>query len=137
MHWLIFPLFLALLVWASLISREIWLTWRLRKIGVTTLGQVVRHRERFFRSRNNSPRFVPIVRFTTLSGQVVEAESWGASTELDFLNGVEVVVYYDAQQPQRFLVTQELVSYTKYWLLAFALMMLYITLTIALEPNRS
>jgi hypothetical protein len=63
------------------IVRELLLVRWLRSVGIEIVGQVVRQRE--VQSRNGT-YFVPTISFTTWLGQLIEAESAGHSTNLEF-----------------------------------------------------
>jgi hypothetical protein len=45
---------------------------------------------------------------------------------LEFFNGDAVVLYYDPDQPARFLFAQELVVTSSYWLLGFAVLLMVV-----------
>lgn len=95
--------------------RQLLFARRLQRTGVEVLGQVVRQREVSSRS---GPYFIPTIRFTTWLGQLIEAESAGHSTKLEFFDGDEVIVVYDPEQPATFLLAQELNLRSKYAQLA-------------------
>lgn len=101
--------------------RRILFARRLQRTGVEVLGQVIRQRE--VRNRRGA-YFIPTIRFTTWLGQLIEAESAGHSTNLEFFDGDEVVVYYDANRPASFLLAQEMNLRSKYGQLALAALML-------------
>jgi hypothetical protein len=108
--------------------REIRLARRLHKVGIEVIGRVVRERE----ERNRSGvRFIPTVSFTTQLGQTIvgESASAGKASNLEFFDGDEVVLYYDPDQPARFLFAQELVVTSRYYLLAFAVLLLLVLLS--------
>jgi hypothetical protein len=107
--------------------RQIRLAKRLPKVGLEVIGRVVHERE----ERNRSGvRFIPTVSFTTRQGQTMvgESASAGKASNLEFFNGDEVELYYDPDQPACFLFVQELVVTNSYWLLAFAVLLLLVTL---------
>jgi hypothetical protein len=107
--------------------RQIRLAKHLPKVGLEVIGLVVHQRQ----ERNRSGvRFIPTVSFTTRQGQTMVGESASAdkASNLEFFNGDEVVLYYDPDQPARFLFIQELVVTNSYWLLALAVLLLFITL---------
>jgi hypothetical protein len=58
----------------------------------------------------------------------IEAESAGHSTSLEFFDGDEVVVYYDPDQPRRFLLAQQMTVLSKYWQLGLAALLLLLPL---------
>jgi hypothetical protein len=108
--------------------REIRLAKHLHKVGIEVIGRVVRERE----ERNRSGvRFIPTVSFTTRLGQTIvgESASAGKASNLEFFNEDEVVLYYDPDQPARFLFAQELVVTSSYWLLAFAVLLMLVLLS--------
>jgi hypothetical protein len=116
----IFPL-----AFAIAIVRELLLVRRLRSVGIEIVGRVVRQREAKAR---NGTYFVPTISFTTSLGQLIEAESAGHSTSLEFFDGDEVAVYYDPNEPKRFLLAQQMVVSTKYWQLVLAALLLLLVL---------
>ena len=101
--------------------RQIRLAQRLQRTGVEVLGRVVSQRQESSRSGNH---FIPTIRFTTCFGQAIEAESAGDSTNLEFFDGDEVVVYYDPNEPIRFLLAQQLNLRSKYGQMSVVALML-------------
>jgi hypothetical protein len=116
----LFPFFFGVVI-----VRELLLVRRLRSVGIEIVGRVVRQRE--VKSRNGT-YFVPTISFTTWLGQLIEAESAGHSTNLEFFDDDEVVVYYDPNQPSRFLLAQQMAVSTKYWQLVLAALLLLLVL---------
>jgi hypothetical protein len=114
----LFPLFFGVAI-----VRELLLVRRLRSVGIEIVGRVVRQ----MKSRNGT-YFVPTISFTTWLGQLIEAESAGHSTNLEFFDDDEVVVYYDPNQPSRFLLAQQMAVSTKYWQLVLAALLLLLVL---------
>jgi hypothetical protein len=131
------------LTFGVVVLRQLVLVRRLRRVGLEVVGRVVRQREvrsrsgthlvptigftmQKLRSRSGT-YFVPTIGFTTWLGQLIEAESAGQPTGLEFFDGDEVVVYYDPDKPARFLLAQELVVTSKYWKLALAVLLVAVT----------
>jgi hypothetical protein len=114
LHPALFPLALGLLG-GTVTLRRILFARRIQRTGVEVLGQVVRQREV---SSRRGPYFIPTIRFTTWLAQLIEAESAGHSTNLEFFDGDEVIVFYDPSQPATFLLAQELNLRSKYTQLA-------------------
>ncbi len=112
-------------IFGVVIVRQLLLVRQLRSGGIEIVGRVVRQREVKGRS---GTYFVPTISFTTWLGQLIEAESAGHSINLEFFDGDEVVVFYDPNQPRRFLLAQEMAVGIKYWQLALAALFLLLAL---------
>ncbi|TVT40642.1 hypothetical protein FNT36_14330 [Hymenobacter setariae] len=113
------------LAYGVAIVRELLLVRRLRSVGIEIVGRVVHQRE--VESRNGA-YFVPTISFTTLLGQLIEAESAVRSSGFEFFDGDEVVLYYDPDEPGRFLLYQQMAVNSKYWQLAIAALLLLLVL---------
>lgn len=121
MNWLSLLCSIVPLGWAVQMVRELLLARQLAGKGIEVAGQVVRRRQirgigRYY--------YAPTIRFTTLAGQVVKAESAGHAIGLTFRPGDAVRVRYDPDQPARFLLVQEMGAGSRYARLAIAGLML-------------
>jgi hypothetical protein len=120
MPWFALLTLLIPLAWVGVIIREIRFAGRLRKVGIEAVGRIVHQRLRTSRSHSY---FIPIARFKTQLGQVITTESAGIVTRPEFLNGEDVVLYYDPDQPARFLFAPELADDKRYLALSFGILM--------------
>jgi hypothetical protein len=120
MTWFAFLTLLIPLAWVSVIIREIRLARRLRKVGIEVVGRIVHQR---LRSSRGGTYFIPTVRFKTQLRQVITTESAGIVTRSEFHTGEDVVLYYDPDQPARFLFAPELADNKRYLFLAFGILL--------------
>ncbi|MBF9223707.1 hypothetical protein I2H31_21565 [Hymenobacter sp. BT662] len=108
---------------------EIKLASTLLRNGIEQEGVIVSQRK-VSRGRNGT-YLIPKVRFTTLTGSVIEGESvsteWFFDTrtmlfadKVEFFDDSYALLRYDANNPKRFLFIQELDQTRSYWALALA-----------------
>jgi len=89
---------------------------KLLRSGIQGQGIIISQRMHEYR------RFkfmVPKVRFVTAEGVLVEGESIGNEHKVEFFDGDEAYVLYDASQPTIFLFVQEVSQTKNYLVLAF------------------
>jgi hypothetical protein len=120
MNWFALLTSMIPLAWVAVIIREIRLAQRLRREGIEVVGRIVRQR---LRSGRGGSYFIPTARFTTQLGQAITTESAGHATRPEFLVGEDVVLYYDPDQPARFLFSLELADGKRYLFLALAVVL--------------
>lgn len=119
MDWLLLSTPALPLAGGYLILREIQAARYLRKAGLKATGTIVSQRKEV--GRYNSLRAVPIARYLTKRGQLIEAESTSSTTQPTLPTGARVTLYYDPKQPSRFMFAQELAVGSRYVLLALAI----------------
>jgi hypothetical protein len=129
MHPALFPIALSLILGVSTL-RQIRRARHLQHTGVEVLGRVVHQREV---SNRSGKYFIPTIRFTTYFGQLIEAESAEPSAKLEFFDGNEVVLYYNPNQPNEFLLAQELNLRSRYGLLVIAALLLILAWVSAIQ----
>ena len=77
---------------------------------------------------------VPKARFTTAEGVLIEGESIGNEQKVEFFDGDEAYVLYDASQPAIFLFVQEVSQTKNYLVLAFFSLMTLAFAIGAMQP---
>ena len=111
--------------WGVALSREIYFVHRLKTGGTEVIGRVLNQQVKTERGTRYTTYTIG---FTTLLGQRIEGERTGSPSEFEFFDGDEVLLYYDPNQPVRFLLVQELSNLRRYGWLALASLMLAICL---------
>jgi hypothetical protein len=124
MDWLLLSTPVLPLAWGYLLLREIHFARHLRKTGIKATGQIVSQRQEI--GRYNSLRAVPLAKYLTKRGQLIEAESASSTIASKLPIGARVTLYYDAKQPNRFMFAQELTMVSRYVLLALAILLVVV-----------
>lgn len=100
-------------------GRRLVLVYRLRRVGVTALGQVV-HQQR------GGGYQVLTVHFATQRGQTIEGKNAQTDRNPWCFDGDEITLVYDPDRPARFLLPDQLVVSRCYWAIALGLVLVII-----------
>ena len=104
--WLIGSLVMGYFAVATL--RGIRFANKMEHAGIQTAGLIISQREVQRGGRGNFETYlIPKVRYQTLAGKTLEGESIGGG-EVEFYDGQEAYLLYDADEPTSFLFVQEI-----------------------------
>jgi hypothetical protein len=93
---------------AAAILRGIWFRRKMQRVGIQASGFIVSQRKVQRSGRGSFETYlVPKVRYQILDGTTVEGESIGGN-EVEFYDGQEAYLLYDADKPTNFLFNQEI-----------------------------